>query len=250
MLKAVIVDDDIQNAEILKALLHKFCTSEVEVTGIADTVSGAFKDITLLRPDLVFLDVEMGAETGFDLLAKFREIFFKPIFVTAHDQYALRAIKFSALDYLLKPVAIADLVRAVQKAAHFNRENETRALHNLMQHVNYPVLKSNKIAVPVSTGYVMLAVQDILYCQASREYTNIYCNAKPVICSSLNLGEYEEMLQGYSFCRVHHSYLVNRDYVDEYIRGEAPELVVQKTIIIPVSRRKKQEVADWLHLGR
>jgi two-component system, LytTR family, response regulator len=247
MLKTVIVDNNVHDSRLLQAALKKYCASNVDIACLSTSVSGAFRVISSLKPDLVFLETEIGAATGFDLLSKFHDIFFKFIFVTAGNQYATRAIKFGALDYILKPAAIDELVTAVQKAAVHGRQPQTKPAGPPPLQPQVPA--SRKIAIPVSNGYTMLAIQDIMYCAASREYTYIYTAHSPVICSSLNLGEYEAMLPGYAFCRVHHSYLVNKDYVSQYVKSNGGELVVDKDTLIPVSRRRREGVLGWL-LGR
>lgn len=248
MLKAILIDDDYRDLEILELLLKKYCATEVFIAGTADAVATGYQLILEIKPDLIFLDVELGMETGFELLSKFSDFSFKVIFVTAYDRYALQAIKFNALDYLLKPVEITELVRAVQKIVKVNAVSIDAELKNLLHTLHHPHQKNNRIAIPVLDGYKMIAVGDILFCEAKKEYTYIYNTNEPVICSSINLGEYEELLQEYAFFRVHHSYLVNKDHVKHYVKTDGGELVVGNNILIPVSRRKKQEVVEWLTL--
>jgi two-component system LytT family response regulator len=170
------------------------------------------------------------------------------IFVTAHERYAMQAIKFNALDYVLKPIEIAELVKAVQKIKNPEKISIDVELKNLIHTLAHPHHKSNRIAVPVQNGYKMIAVEDIQYCEAKKEYTYIYCLNQAPLCSSINLGEYEDLLQHYFFCRVHHSFLVNKEHVKQYIKGEGGELLINKDVLIPVSRRKKEEVIEWLKI--
>jgi two-component system LytT family response regulator len=246
MLKAVIVDDDPGDREVLEFLLKKYCADDVELIGSADSVSKASLLILEKKPDLVFLDVELGDETGFDLLTRFTDFNFSVIFVTAYDRYAMQAIKFNALDYVLKPVEITELVHAVKKLKEKGQPSLEAELKNLIHTLSHPHQKSNRIAIPLLTGYRMITVNDIMYCEASKEYTYIHTVNESPICSSINLGEYEDLLQEYSFCRVHHSYLVNKEHVKQYIKGEGGELVIDNGARVPVSRRKKQEVNEWL----
>jgi len=227
MLKALLIDDDPRDREVLDLLLKKYCPEDITVTGFAGTVDSAVHLILESKPDLIFLDVELGNETGFDLLSRFTDFTFKVIFVTAYERYAMQAIKFNALDYVLKPVEITEL-------------------KNLMHTLAHPQQKSNRIAIPVLNGYKMVPVEDIQYCEAKKEYTYIYCLNQLPVCSSINLGEYEDLLQEYSFCRVHHSFLVSKDHIKQYIKGEGGELMIDNKTMIPVSRRKKQEVLEWL----
>lgn len=250
MLKAIIIDDNIRDIEILQKILDKYCCNEIVVSGIAQSVDRAYSLILETNPDIVFLDIELGDESGFDLLKRFTDYFFKVIFVTAYDKYAITAIKFNALDYVLKPVVITELLLAVQKVKDDQSISIDAELKNLIHMLAHPHQKSNKIAVPVLNGYKMVSVETIQYCEANKEYTSIYCCNEPPICSSVNLGEYEDLLKEYAFCRVHHSFLVNRDHVLQYIKGEGGELIINNEISIPVSRRKKQEVIEWLRANK
>ncbi len=245
MFKTIIIDDDFRDKEILEMMLEKYCIDDITIIGSAQNINTAYKLIIESKPDVIFLDIEIGAESGFELLAKFTEYPFKVIFVTAYDKYAVKAIKFNALDYILKPVEITELVNAVKKVKNTERLSIDAELKNLIYNLSHPHQKNNRIAIPVLNGYKMIAVEDIRYCEANKEYTYIYCTHQPPLCSSINLGEYEELLNEYSFCRVHHSYLVNRDHVMQYIKGEGGALMINDTMI-PVSRRRKQEVMEWL----
>lgn len=246
MLTAVIIDDNFRDTEILENLLKKFCSDDILITGKASNTEDAFLLILEKKPDVLFLDIELGTDTGFNLLARFGHHSFKVIFVTGYDKYAIQAIKLNALDYLLKPVEIDELVKAVQRLKQTENESVAAELKNLLHHIAHPHHKSNRIAIPVINGYTLAVVEDIVYCEASKEYTYIHCLNQPPVCSSINLGEYEDLLQGYAFCRVHHSFLVNKDHVKEYVKGEGGELLMQGDRNIPVSRRKKQEVIEWL----
>jgi two-component system LytT family response regulator len=245
MLRAIIIDDDHRDKEVLAMMINKYCTPEISVIGSAENVDQAYKLILETGPDLVFLDVELGNETGFDLLLKFTDYPFRIIFFTAHDKYAIRAIKFSALDYLLKPIDISELVKAVQKTG-LNEKNFDGAIKNLLKTLSQPRNKTNQIAIPTLSGFQLLPVEEIIYCEANKEYTFIHCVSQPSICSSINLGEYEDLLEDYFFSRVHHSFIVNRHHVRQYIKGEGGELILTNNKKVPVSRRRKQEVIGWL----
>lgn len=246
MLHTILIDDDPRDREILELLLKKYCAEDVAIAGHAETVDKAYQLILETKPDFIFLDVELGQQTGFDLLSRFADFPFKVVFVTAYEKYAMKAIKFNALDYVLKPVEITELVKTVQKIKNTEKISIDAELKNLIHTLAHPHHKSNRIAVPVQNGYKMIAVEEIMYCEAKKEYTYIYCLNQPPLCSSVNLGEYEDLLQEYSFCRVHHSYLVNKDHVKQYIKGEGGELLLDMSTRIPVSRRKKEEVVEWL----
>lgn len=246
MLRTLLIDDEARARENLRILLQRHCNGDVELIGESENVEKGYKDIIALKPDLVFLDIEMGKGTGFDLLSRFDHYPFKVIFVTAYDHYAIKAIKFSALDYLLKPVTIKDLVDAVNKAnaaINYNKDAHFQALFDV---IKKPRHKTNRIAIPVPDGYRLVSVDQIMFCQAQKEYTFINQVNGEIICSSLNLGEYENLLQEYDFFRVHHSYIINRQYILRYLRGEGGEIIISNNQHIPVSRRKKDEFMQWL----
>jgi two-component system, LytTR family, response regulator len=244
MLNAVIIEDNHKEQEILNNLLTKYCSAEINIIGNASSVNEAYGLILTTNPDIIFLDVELGIESGFDLLQKFTNYTFEVIFVTGFNKYALRAIKFNALDYILKPIEITELIEAVKKALKYKRTNMNEKLKNLIENIFAPNNRNNKIAIPIINGLKMIAVSDIIYCEANKEYTTINCIRNITVCSSTNLGAYEDMLEDYGFCRVHHSFLVNKEYVKEFIKGE--EIVTDNGLVIPVSRRNKTVVTDWL----
>jgi two-component system, LytTR family, response regulator len=246
MLKAIIIDDDNRDEKILEILLHKYCAQEISLIGAAGNITAAYQLILESKPDLIFLDVELGNETGFDLLSKFTYYSFNVVFVTAYDKYAVRAIKFSALDYILKPVNLDELVKAVQKATKVESISIEKEIRNLLKTIARPGNKTNQIAIPTLNGFQLLPVEEIIYCEAKKEYTLIHCVDQTTLYSSINLGEYEDLLQEYSFLRVHHSYVVNKQHAKQYIKGEGGELLLRNNLQVPVSRRKKQEVVEWL----
>jgi two-component system, LytTR family, response regulator len=243
---AIIIEDNHRDREILSALLAKYCGKEINIIESVSNLNDAYKLIIKKKPDIIFLDIELGNESGFELLQKFTNYTFKVIFVTGFSKYALRAIKFNALDYLLKPIEINELVEAVKKVVTYEQVNIDNKLKNLIVNFTAPNNKKNKIAIPVVNGLKMITVSDIIYFEANKEYSNIHCIANSVVYSSTNLGEYEEMLEDYDFCRVHHSFLVNKEYVKHYIKGEGGEILTDNGSIIPVSRRNKTMVVNWL----
>jgi two-component system, LytTR family, response regulator len=246
MIRTIIIDDEKMARDNLVKLLTSHCSHEVEIIGEATEINDAYEKIKALRPQLVFLDIDLGAGTAFDLLSKFDGFFFKIIFVTAHDRFAIKAFKFNAVDYLLKPVQVLEVQEAVSRVIQATKSSHDTRLNNLFKFNQQPLNKSNTIAIPTEKGYQMLPVNEILYCTASKEYTNIYHKNGGYLCSAFNLGEYEELLAGYQFFRVHHSYLVNKEHITSYTKGEGGEVVMDNKAIIPVSRRKKAEFLEWL----
>lgn len=247
MIKAAIVDDEPQARKNLNLILNRYCNTDIEIIGEAGNVQEATMLINRDAPDLIFLDIEMGAETGFDLISKYDSPDFSIIFVTAFDQYAIKAIKSCALDYLLKPINIKEVQQAVERVKNLDTTNRRSSLKNLSNILQNSCTTSNSIAIPTMKGYTMVAMESILYLMAQRDYTFIYSTGNPVLCSSTNIGRYEEMLTPHGFFRVHHSYIINREHLRHYIRNEDSQIIMNNNKAIPVSRRKKQAFIEWLN---
>jgi two-component system LytT family response regulator len=194
-------------------------------------------------PDLVFLDIAMPGKDGFTLLEEIGDIRFRVIFVTAHDEYSLRAFKFSAIDYLLKPVNEEDLVTAVKKAEQtiFHeqtlREGIEALMYNLKPQTNN---QAQRLCLVTLTGFFVVSLADIVYCEAEGPYTNFYLLGDKKICVSRPLADYEGLLTDVDFLRVHKSFLINLHHVREYRRGEGGEVILSNGVGIDVSRRKKE----------
>lgn len=249
MLSAVIVDDEPYCCEVLSALLLKYC-KEVNILAECNSGAAALKAIRELQPNLVFLDVEMPNMNGFDMLQQLPAINFDLIFTTSYDQYALKAIRFSAVDYLLKPIDREELQKAVQKVIQHSQKPLAQQLEILLQQVRHPVTAINKIAMPTMEGLQMIPVEDIVSCESNSNYTTIILKNKQKIVVSRTLKEMEEMLEDHSFLRVHHSYLVNLNEVTKYVKGEGGYLVMSDGTNIDVSRSKKERLLKTLLPGK
>src|SRR5450432_1943195 len=216
MINALLIDDNIHDLALFRSLIIENCQYEINIIGEAMNIEDGYKKITLLKPQLIFLDIEIGRYTSFKLLERFHEFPFKVVFVTAYDKYAIKAIQFNALDYILKPVNSFELLRCVKKIAgsltNLYQENISSLIHCL----HHPFNITNPIAIPVLEGFIMIPVGKIIYCEAKGEYTNIYLEDKRTICSSKGLGEYDELLSDYNFFRIHHSFLVNKIHIQKY----------------------------------
>jgi two-component system LytT family response regulator len=231
--KAVIVEDDSLSAETLKDLLRDgFREIEVhdEVYAAVKPAIAGLKDV---KPDLVFLDMELQDGKGFHVLEALGEISFEVIITTAHESYMLDAIKHSALDYLLKPVQKMDLIEAYERF-------EKRRVKNASKK-STPTVKSNKLVIPNQDGLKLLSVDQILRLESDGPYTTLHTTNGDKTVSSKNLGFYEEALESYSFFRVHHSHLVNLDHAVNYVRGEGGHVVLSDGSMVTVSRRKKED---------
>ena len=239
MISAIIVDDEPYSCEALATLLERYCP-EIKLLDICYSAADALKSMQEQRPQILFLDIEMPYMNGFEMLEKLPELNFKLIFTTSYDQYAIKAIRFSALDYLLKPVDKDELQKAVQKAITASDDPLPQQLEILLHKLNHPKVVVNKIAIPTIEGLQMVPVESIIRCEADRNYTNLFLKNKGKITASRNLKDLEEMLEDYSFVRVHHSYVVNLNEVEKYIKGEGGYLIMSDKTTVDVSRSRKE----------
>lgn len=245
MLKSIIVDDELKSRESLKKMVESFCP-EVEVKATCQNVAEAMEAIDQFKPNIVFLDVQMQGETGFDLLSTIENIDFEVVFTTAYSEYALKAIKFSAIDYLLKPIDIDDLQNAVNKIESKQRLdnclNISDRLKHLLQNLKSGADTENfKLALPTADGLTFIKTNEILYCKASGNYTEIFMGDGKKHLVSRPLKEYDDMLgSSHNFFRIHHSYLINLNSIKSYVRGEGGYVVMNDDSTLDVSRRKKE----------
>lgn len=240
-LKVFIVDDEYQSRNLLSKLLMEHFP-DIIVTGNAANVEEALAGIREFNPGLVFLDIEMNGETSFDLLRKIEKRNFHVIFITAHNSYALKAFRFNAVDYLLKPIVLDELKEAVAKAV--NQISGERAvsdiqIENLVQAIRDPKKMNDKIAVPTSDGFVLVSLKEIVYCRANGNYTEFHLLGKKQLLSSYTLKQYHEMLEGQNFFRAHRSFLINLSYVKMYRRGEGGTIIMTDDSEIELSRQNK-----------
>lgn len=248
MLKALLVDDEQKSCLALQKLLTSYCPN-VDVFAQASNVDDALA-ILQQNPDiqLVFLDIEMPGKSGFELLESYESPEFRVIFTTAYDQYALKAIRLSALDYLLKPIHIKELIKAVNKAEqHFQSETYAKSYHQLIHHIKNPNQPNPKIALPTNEGLIFITVDQIIRCQAEGNYTKIVYSQSQEILASRKLREFESMLESYNFFRIHHSHLINLSYLSEYKRGDGGVAIMVDGSEISISRRKKDEFLEKLN---
>ncbi len=250
MIKTLIIDDEKHCCESLSWQLKKYCP-EIELAAICNNAEEGLSQINQQKPQLIFLDVEMPGGSGFEMLENLREIHFNIIFTTAYDQYALRAIKFGALDYLMKPVDKDELRIAVDRYLKLGDQISLNQLGALLTHTR----KNNdfsfqKIAFPTLHSYELVPLSDIMVCESNSNYTNIRLNSGKNIVVSKTLKEIEELLNMPPFYRIHHSYLVNLQYAIRYIKGEGGNLILHNEISLPVSRNKKEELLNMItHLS-
>jgi two-component system, LytTR family, response regulator len=250
MIKALIIDDEKHCVENLQWLLNKYCP-EVDVRAVCYHADEGLAQIKAHDPQLIFLDVEMPGKTGFDLLSAFTDIHFNIIFTTAFNQYALRAIKFGALDYLLKPVDKDELRLAIDKFIKQEKHISLNQLTALLSHTR----KNNefsfqKIAFPTLHSYELIELHDIIACEGSSNYTHVRLRNGKSILVSKTLKEIEDLLNMTPFYRVHNSWLVNLEYAIRYVKGDGGYLVMNNELTIPVSRNKKEDLLKYItHLS-
>lgn len=240
-IKALIVDDELNNRENLHGLLRQYC-KEVEVIGLADSVDSAFKIIKSEEPDLVFLDIRMPEKDGFKLLESLDEISFEVIIVTAYNQYAIQAIKFCAVDYLLKPIDIVELTKAVdQVSRRINQKEENLRLRQLISHMH---LKDSplKIGLASQNRIDFVEIARISRCEADSNYTHVYLQNREKMTISKTLKEFEELLKEHGFIRLHQSHLVNSSYIQSYQKSDGGYIQMTDGSIIPISRAKKNDI--------
>ena len=245
-LTAIIVDDEQHCRDALSGILQRK-HPEIELLGMATNVPDGIDLYGKVKPKLLFLDIEMGKQTGFDLLQAIGPDRPHVIFTTAHEGYAVKAIRFSALDYLLKPVDPDELDLAIGKVQQATRIPQDPAqFMALLKNIANPQAADRRIALPVAEGLEMVDTANITYCESDSNYTIVHQKDKKKLLISRTLKEFEDLLDPAQFVRVHHSYLINVKHVTRYIRGEGGEVIMSDGTNVAVSRRKKQELMESL----
>ena len=247
MIKSIIVDDEKLSRNTLKKLLELHCP-EVEVVAECQDAGSASLQVSLVKPELVFLDVAMPGKNGIDFLKELDEINFEVIFVTAHDKYILQAIRFAAVDYLSKPVEEQQLIIAVANAgkrilSKSRQQNVPAFLHNMQQNSQRQEMQ---LCVPSIKGFQVIKISDIIYCEANNTYTNIYLQNNQKLMVTRPLLDYETLLQDSSFVRIHKSWLINMKHLKEYQKGEGGVAIMSNGKQLDVSRRKKEYFVTYM----
>jgi len=237
-LKAIIVDDEHDAVSFISSIISEYCDN-IDVIGTANSAKEGIKIIRDQVPDIVFLDVEMPHGSGFDLLANFPRKTFDVIFITAFNHYAIKAIKFSAVDYILKPININEFLEAVKKVEE-SRVNKLNTDHNF--EALFENLRSNlpsKLAIPTSDGMEYLNTKEIIRIEADRSYSRFFLNDGRKYLVSRNLKEYQELLSDRNFFRTHNSHLINLDHVKKYYRHDGGYVEMIDGSTVAISRNKK-----------
>ncbi len=247
MLKAIIIDDEPDCVRLLALQLKMYCP-KVQIIATCTTSTEGLLKIKALQPDIVFMDIEMPVMNAFQLLAHLDPINFSLVFITAYDQFAVKAFRFNALDYLLKPIDGKDLIKAVEKA--MLQRPDPQQLRSLKQQFNGgEKYQPDKIALPYQNGVSFIEVKNILYCEADNNYTRFYLVSGQQCMVSKTMGDIQDVLEERNFIRVHRQYLVNMDHIKKYVRGEGNYLIMSNDKSIPVARNKKEKLIErfgWL----
>lgn len=245
-MKILIIDNEELLRSGLKELINN-CSDHLPLIEEADGVASGLQKVNQFRPDIVFLDIEMEDGTGFDLLSKISNPGFQLIFTTAHNQYAIQAFKFSAIDYLLKPIDPEELQKSLDKAtANINKSDLSRQLAVMMQQLAAKPEGEKKIVLKDIESTYFIKVNDILFCEAEGTYTKFYFTNNDPILVSKNLKEYEAILEPLGFLRTHHSYLANPTKIKMYDKTDGGALILEGGHSIPVSQRKKDTILSLL----
>ena len=245
MIKAILIDDEGHCLETLDMLLNEYCP-QVTILEQCRSAKKGLEAIEKYQPDLVFLDIEMPAMNGFEMLEQLTEIHFAVIFTTSYDQYAIKAIHFSALDYLLKPIDPKELISAIKKVQEQRRIPVAEQFQMLLKQVQGKSTQFSNIAVPTFEGFELVPADEVIQCEANDKYTHLFLKNKNKIIACRTLKEMEEQLQDFNFfVRVHHSHLVNLNEVAKYVRGEGGYLVMSDGTSVNVSRSRKESLMKY-----
>ena len=240
-MRAMLVDDEKDGIRTLKKLLELNCP-EVEIVATCFSAGEARQKLDETQPDVVFLDVQMPGKSGLDMLAELPEKNFEVIFVTAHNEYMLQALQFSAVDYLMKPVDEDRLVEAIQRVNQkIGQEKNTGQAEALLHNLNKARLPQDmRLCLPTLKGFTIVKLEEIIYCEAERSYTIFFFFNNKTVTISKPLYDYEQLLADTIFLRIHKSFLINLLHVKEYVRGIGGTVVMSNGMEIEVSRRKKE----------
>lgn len=248
MLRAIIIDDEPNAVNLLALRLGQYCP-HIEIVAACTDSLDAIDSLKQHHPNLVFLDIEMPQLNGFQVLDAVKDLTFSLIFVTAYDRFAVKAFKYSALDYLLKPIDTQELIAAVNKVEKQHQTSTKQIQHLQQQFSNSIKSQPDRIALPYQNGVTFVAVQDILYCEADDNYTRFYLTNGQKHLAAKTLRDIQELLEDRDFLRVHRQYLVNIGQIRKFVKGEGSYLVMNNEQTIPVSRGQKDRLMErfgWL----
>lgn len=242
MIQAIIIDDEQHCTDRLTYLINEYNKALVKITATCSSVEDAVQMIQREKPNLVFLDVELGQQNGFEILKQLPEINFEIIFITGHEQYAVQAFRFSAFDYLMKPVDQHQLSGALQKLAiHFTDQERKQKMEALLYNLSGREKGNKRLCIPTSEGFTFAETKDIIRCEAMTNYTVIYFSDNHMVTVSRTLKDFEHLLKDCNFFRVHNSHLINLEYIKSYKRGKGGTITLKDGTQIEVSTRRKED---------
>ena len=245
MISAVLIDDEKHCLETLNMTLTRYC-KDVQIVEECRSAKKGLEAIARHKPDLVFLDIEMPMMNGFEMLEQFTEIPFAVIFTTSYDQYAIKAFRYSALDYLLKPIDPEELTAAVRKVASKKNLPFAEQFDMLLKQIKRKGSGFEKIAVPTIEGFELIRADQIIRCEADDNYTHLYLKDRAKIVACRMLKEMEELLQEFQFfVRVHNSYVVNMNEVVRYVRGDGGYLLMSDGSTVSISKSRRESLVKW-----
>ena len=244
MIRCILIDDENNSLEMMEWLIKTYCP-QVSIDAMCNSSEKGIEAIRKFKPDVVFLDIEMPHMNGFDMLEQFDKLFFDVVFCTAYDQFAIRAFKYSALNYLLKPVDPADLQETIrrleEKKSSPSKEQMEMLLQNIRSNTKPPV---QRIALTTNDGMIFVSTQDILYCEAESNYTSVVLKGAKKILVSKVLKDIDETLSGNDFYRIHNSYLININHIKKYVRGDGGYVIMENDVTISISRSRRHEFME------
>jgi two-component system LytT family response regulator len=238
-IKAILVDDELNSLQNLQLKIQEYCPS-IRVVAQTQRPEEAITLIQQHKPDVIFLDIEMPRMSGFKMLEEIPDIDFEIIFITAYNHYAINAIRISAFDYLVKPVSITDLQHTVERLVHFAGKKSAERAEILKKHLAYPKTQEDQIAIPTNEGLEFIQIKQIIRIESSSNYSKLVLQNGRVLVVTRQLKDFEELLGDYRFYRIHHSHLINLNYIAKYLRGDGGQITMKNGDIIDVSRRKKE----------
>ncbi len=246
-LKAILVDDELPSLQNLQQKLAEFCP-DIKIVAVSQKPEEAIVLLKAQRPDVLFLDIEMPRMNGFKLLEELGEADFDIVFTTAYNHYAIDAVRISAFDYLVKPIAVGDLQNCVNRLLKQHDRYTKERLDVLRRGLLESRSQDDTIAISTGEGIEFLEIRNILRIESSSNYSRIHIANGPAVLVTRLLKDFEEMLTPYNFFRIHHSHLINLKYIKKYIRGDGGQAIMQNGDAIDVARRKKDEFLKLLHM--
>lgn len=243
MTRAVIIDDEINSRDSIRQMLLLYC-NDITIVGEAEGVNSGIDCINECKPDIVFLDIKMPDGSGFDLLKRIGKIDFRVIFVTAFEEYAIKAFRFNAIDYITKPIDPDELRQAVEKAAKYGKnDNSEETIRMLLETINRPIQNHRKIILRTLNTIHVIEIDQIIRCESDRNYTAFHILGEEKLLISRTLKDFDELLEEYGFFRVHNSHMINLNFVRKFQRDELLCILTDGTTI-PVAYRKRDELLD------